>query len=621
MKSPEALRAPIAFARFLCLCAALFSALLFAEESQKSLPPITVYATQMAQPNTNTSFVLETHKAIAKAFEPRRVTFEMVPISELDQIVKERRANIVMAGAGFYRRHLRDGLRDVATMVSPLQPNPDKAVGSVIVTLKDRSDIQTLADLRGKTVSANAPTGFQGIMIIRNELLLEGFDPEKFFRRVTYVGMDLLPAIDLLERGSVDAAILTSCLMEESRARGMNWMDHVKPIGIRRQNDIDCRVSSRLYPNWSVMITPTLDATTTRRIVAAIHAMPPSSDGVEWAVASDFGPVDEMYRNLKLGPYEHLRLWTVKRVFTEYGPWVAAGVFLVVLLIPYSLLLSHLVKKRTALLADSLSRQKEQSETIVRLTERYETVRRAAEVAQISSIIAHELSQPLGGILLYAQGLKNIAAASSIKPDANGSEILGCTEKIITRAEKANSIVKSVRDRAKNKKSPRSLIDLRQVVSEAKQDFLLTEKSASMRIDAKVPALPCPMVGSAFDIKLALQNLLRNSVQALSGVRNPWINMELSVTGDGDYLIAVLDNGEEIPSGLLERLNAPLESLKDDGLGLGLSIVQSIVGAHYGKLTFGLGPRGGLAVRILLPAAKEQDVPAPLKRSGPAGNN
>ncbi len=302
-----------------CLCCALFSVLLGAPAADargtappELLPPITIYATQMAHPNTNTTFVFETYEAIAKAFAPRPVTFEMVSIRELDQLVYERKANVVMAGAGFYRRHLHDGLRDVATLVSPLQPNPDRAVGSVIVTLKERTDIQTLEDLKGKTVSVNAPTGFQGIMITKNELQLAGFNPEKFFGRVTYVGMDLLPSIDLLECNRVDAAILTSCLMEEAKARGMTWVDWVKPIAVREQNDIACKVSTALYPNWSVMLTPTLDATTTWRIVSAIHAMPASSDGIEWAVASNFGAVDEMYRNLRLGPYEHLRLWTVK---------------------------------------------------------------------------------------------------------------------------------------------------------------------------------------------------------------------------------------------------------------------------------------------------------------------
>ncbi len=301
----------------------------------------------------------------------------------------------------------------------------------------------------------------------------------------------------------------------------------------------------------------------------------------------------------------------VKRILSEYGPWVALAVFFVIFLFLHSLLLSHLVKKRTALLSDSLSRQKEQNKTIVQLTERYETARRAAEVSQISSIIAHELGQPLGGILFFAQGLKNIAAGSEIVPKANSREIVGCADKILARAEKANRIVQSVRDRAKNKQSPRSLIDLRLAISEAQRDFLLTEKAANVQVAVDMPAVACSVVGNAFEIKLALQNLLRNSAQALSDIKNPKISLRLTVTDAGNYLITVSDNGAEVSASLLEKLNGPVESLKDDGLGLGLSIVRSIVDAHFGKLSFGRGPKAGLAVSILLPAAQERTGSAP----------
>lgn len=116
---------------YVCLCccisyraveAAYASSELTGDMHQK---PLAVYATQMAHPNTNTAFIEATHRALADAFAPRKVTFEMLPIAELDKVVNERKANVVMAGAGFYRRHLHEGLRDIATVVSPLQPNAD----------------------------------------------------------------------------------------------------------------------------------------------------------------------------------------------------------------------------------------------------------------------------------------------------------------------------------------------------------------------------------------------------------------------------------------------------------------------------------------------------------------
>lgn len=569
--------------------------------------PLAVYATQMASPNTNTAFIEATHKVLSEAFWPRKVIFEMLPIAELDKIVNQRKADVVMAGAGFYRRHLHEGLRDIATVVSPLQPNPDRAVGSTIVTLKSRSDINTLADLKGKTVSANAPIGFQGILIVKNELSRAGYNPDKFFGKTQYVGMDLLPSVEMLREGKIDAAILTSCLMEESAARGDQWPNELKVINEKPQKDVACRVSTRLYPNWSILLTPAADLATTRKVVAAVHAMPRSPEGIEWAVATDFGPVDEMYKELKIGPYAYLRELTLGRIISEYGPWLVVFFFIIAGLVAHSVLISYLVRKRTKLLSDSLERQKEQGILIAQLSERYELVRRAAAVSQISSIIAHELSQPLAGIVLYAEGLKNLLFSSRIKPVSERDALSECIDKISARAQKANDIVQSVRNLAKNKSSDQKRLDLCALICELRHDFSLTSAGRKANIKVQVPAAPCPISGNAFEIKLALLNLLRNSSQAPRTEPLCQINIGMDVTDSGNYLLRITDNGSPISSDLLTRLNDPVVSLKSDGLGLGLSIVRSIVEAHFGKLSFCQSRTGGLEVRMLLPSSMQRE--------------
>lgn len=596
---------------YVCLCccisyraieAAYASSELTGDMHQK---PLAVYATQMAHPNTNTAFIEATHRALADAFAPRKVTFEMLPIAELDKVVNERKANVVMAGAGFYRRHLHEGLRDIATVVSPLQPNADRAVGSTVVTLKNRDDIRSLEDLKGKNVSANAPIGFQGILIVKNELSKKGFNPERFFKKEFFVGMDLLPSIDLLRQGKVDAAILTSCLMEESRVRGMKWPDELKVIGEKEQSDVACKVSTDLYPNWSILLTPTIDPETTRKIVATIHAMPKSPEGIEWAVATDFSLVDDMYRRLKIGPYKHLREWTLQRLVKEYGPWLAVSLFVLVALVVHSILISYLVRQRTAQLSEALRLHKEQSEMISSLSERYETVRRAAAVSQISSIIAHELSQPIAGIMLYAEGLKNILRSSGLTSQTVGLQMMSAIEKISARAQKADRIVQSVRNRAKDKENTKSKVDLTALLRELQNDFAMTTTGKTAVLDIKVPVINCPIYANDFEIKLALLNLLRNSTQAPRNEKKCRISMVLDVTDSGNYLITVSDNALPVDEKLVQRLNDPVVSVKDDGLGLGLSIVRSIVESHFGKLSFGLSPTHGLEVRILLPEANE----------------
>lgn len=177
---------------------AAFSVTVSAAESEE--PPIRLYSTELAHPNPNIAFIEQTRKAIEKELAPRRVTYRMVTIRELDRLVENREVDLVIAGAGFYRRHLRDGLRDVGTLVSSLQPDPNHAVGSVILARADRKDLNTFESLKGRKVSANAPLGFQGHLMALTETAKLGYDPDTFFGSVEFVGMDLLPSIALLKK-------------------------------------------------------------------------------------------------------------------------------------------------------------------------------------------------------------------------------------------------------------------------------------------------------------------------------------------------------------------------------------------------------------------------------------
>ena len=161
----------------------------------------------------------------------------------------------------------------------------------------------------------------------------------------------------------------------------MDFMDGLKVIGEKTQNHIACRVSTDLYPHWSLFITPNLDVQTVQKILLAAHSMEKTSKGIEWAMASDFSAVDEMYRLLRLGPYEHLRRWTVERVWHEYGLFLIVILLLVVGLIGHSVRVTQIVRKRTSELRAALERQEVLNRQMTALRQRYEAVRRAATVS------------------------------------------------------------------------------------------------------------------------------------------------------------------------------------------------------------------------------------------------
>lgn len=74
------------------------------------------------------------------------------------------------------------GLRDLATVASDLHPDPNKAEGSLFVTLKSRNDINTLEDMKGKRLAATGPNGFAGHDLALGELAQRGQGPRSFLQ-------------------------------------------------------------------------------------------------------------------------------------------------------------------------------------------------------------------------------------------------------------------------------------------------------------------------------------------------------------------------------------------------------------------------------------------------------
>jgi two-component system sensor histidine kinase TtrS len=587
---------PPSAVKILLLC---FSAL-FAAEACAELPPLRFYVTEVAAPNPETELYENTRRAIEKAIAPRPLDYRVLPISEITRHIQEGSVDLLIAGAGRYRANLRYGLRDIATSVSSFLPDPNHAVGSVIVVRGNNARLKELKDLKGTVVAVNDPAGFQGIYTVYNELFKAGFDPDSFFKEVVSVGMKQLPALDLVRSGKADVAVLNSCLIEVSAQHGSDLLAGLRIINEKKRNSLKCRVSTELYPNWSLLITPNMDVETLRKIMIAINAMPLGTSDLGWGMATDYSAVDSMYVNLKRGPFEYLREWTVKRVWDEYGAFLLMFLFGVAGLAFHGVRVSHLVEKRTAQLKEALDKEKELNERVKTLTERNEKIKRSAIVAQISSIVAHELSQPLAGILLYASGLQNMTEKLKKQGAPEASTFESVLAKIIRRAEKADQIVKTVRNYAKSGKPEMKLIEVNALIEKSVREF----QSSDRVTDGEVSVLPAPsslcVRGSVFDLELAVVNVLRNAHQAAAAAPHPTVKI-FAREEEETAAVCIEDNGPGMSDEKIAVVKNPLMSVKASGLGLGLSIVRSILQSHGGELKIARSAAGGLLVTLELP--------------------
>lgn len=574
----------------------------------KEEPPLKFYVTQAALPNPNLKFIENTAREIEKAIYPRKLEFKILGIQEIEQRIVDKSVDLVIAGAGRYRNNLLYGLRDIATIITPQQPNPNAAVGSLIVVSKENENINSLKDLKGKTIAINNPLGFQGILIVLNELYKNGFDPENFFGNYIVVGMEQLPGLDLVRERKADAAIINSCLAEVSFEDGRDILQGLKVINPKESKEIRCQVSTEVYPHWSLMITPHLDVPTLNKILNVIHSPSiPEFSGFKWGLATDYSRVDELYKNLKLGLYSYLREWTVKRIWEELRYWILAVVLGFIALAGHSVLVSHLVKVRTAQLQKSLQRQKALSLKNKKIQEALEKENRVEGISLFARILAHELAQPIGAIFLYTEGIGNLLNKKGTCTEADKGLIISSLKKLEKRADKAQSIINNLRGYIRGEKREVRPINVGLVCQKTVLDFKELESVTGETISLSTPRHPVFIQGNSLDLEVILLNLLKNAIEACRSAEvEPKIMVRLRETETENCILEVEDNAKNFPAELTKRSSQTFFSTAAKGLGLGLSIIRSLVSSYDGSFSFEENSKGNLVAKVVIPLAKER---------------
>ncbi|GEM_PF-6787706 len=168
-------------------------------------------------------------------------------------------AYMVICSAGTYLRMRGNNARALATVVSKKLPDPNRAEGSVFVTLKSRTDINTLSDLAGKRAAVTGPRAFS-FAVAQSELAAKGYDPDRFFVETVSSRYDMPFTLELLRHGSADAAIVRTCFLEESASLGLDVSD-IKPLGLKK-GDFACMTSTAFIRTGRFWQRPGLNPTT-----------------------------------------------------------------------------------------------------------------------------------------------------------------------------------------------------------------------------------------------------------------------------------------------------------------------------------------------------------------------
>lgn len=228
------------------------------------------------------------------------------------------------------------------------------------------------------------------------------------------------------------------------------------------------------------------------------------------------------------------------------------------------------------------------------------TARRLA-VTEMTSVLAHEMGQPLGSIGNLVGGLKTRAEKGMLRPEDAAATLARAAEQVLY----AGGILQRLRDYVAERRPETAEVDLAALIGRS-LDLLTSEiEEQGIALDASLCAEVPEACGDAVMLQQVVVNLARNAIEAMSAVPpgRRRLHVSCALDGSGKIAVSIADSGPGIDPAQEGRLFRPLSSGKPGGAGIGLSVCRTIIELHRGRLWYTHGEEGGAAFHFVVPAA------------------
>jgi two-component system NtrC family sensor kinase len=199
-------------------------------------------------------------------------------------------------------------------------------------------------------------------------------------------------------------------------------------------------------------------------------------------------------------------------------------------------------------------------------------------LGQMAASIAHEINNPLAGVLVYTQLLSKKLTGDTVKKE----EALGYLSKMESEVSRCSRIIRNLLDFARQTEPMLRLVDINQALEQALS--LVGHQAQLQNIEVIRELSSVPKVMGDFDqLQQVFTNLTLNAIQAMP--EGGKLTLRTSVV-DGNIKIDVQDTGYGIAKENLSKLFTPFFTTKEKGkgVGLGLAVVHGIIERHKGKV-------------------------------------
>jgi len=224
---------------------------------------------------------------------------------------------------------------------------------------------------------------------------------------------------------------------------------------------------------------------------------------------------------------------------------------------------------------------------------------RVSTIGELTASLAHELNQPLTGILANARAALRFLAAAS----PNLAEVRDCLSDVVADNHRASEVIRRLRELLRKGKVRPVLLDLNVLVGDVvkllSSDAIMRDVSITVDVDPDLPLVNADRV----QLQQVILNLVVNAMEAVSAfhVTERIVVVHTSRDDEGTVHVAVEDMGPGLEPGTETTVFEPFYTTKAEGMGMGLSIARSIVTASGGRIWAANKPAGGAMFHLTLP--------------------
>ena len=533
-------------------------------------------------------------------------TFEVRPLEHHEVVAAVARGELdfVLANPYLYVEVERlHGATRIATLNNLHGGEALAVYAGVVFCRTDRADIQSLSDVQSKSLMGVAEWSFGGWQMAWRELLLAGIDPRRDLARLEFGGTHDA-VVHAVCNGEVDVGTVRADTLPRMALEGVIHPQQLRVLALQSgAPQLPFARSTRVYPEWPFAKTAATSDELAQKVAIALLQMPADAQAARaarcagWVVAQNYRSVHECLMELHLGPYRQLGEVSLTDIVARYWPWLVAIAAVLLAAVAVSIYIEQLNRRLRQAVAEYQGELEERTraEQALRKSEQLRAAsEKLAALGRLAAGVAHEINNPLTGVLTFAHLLRDRA-----ERDPQDRQDL---EVVIRETTRASQIVRNLLDFARERPPTKGPLDINEVVERSVR--LIRNQKSFRKIEIVLDlAADLPVVhGDVNQLEQVMLNLAINACEAMPEGGKLSIG---TTTANGRIRLQVADTGHGIKPTDLEHIFEPFFSTKPvgKGTGLGLSVSYGIVQEHGGELEVDSQEGRGTTFTVAIPVA------------------